>query len=75
MAVRMRIGIQGARELELEVDDADLVRTGVEAALTAGDAVVWLTDAKGNRFGLLTEKLAFLQFDEGSDKAGVGFGL
>ncbi len=34
--VRMRIGIQGARELELEVEDAEAARTAIEEAIDAG---------------------------------------
>jgi hypothetical protein len=72
--VRVRIGVQGARELELEVEDAEAVRSDVEEALAAGVALVWVTDAKGNRFGLVVDKLAFIQVDQGADRGGVGFG-
>ncbi len=34
------------------------------------DALVWVSDTKGNRFGLVTDKLAFVQVDDGSDQAG-----
>ncbi len=35
---------------------------------------VWVSDTKGNRFGLVIDKLAFVQVDDGSDRAGLGFG-
>jgi hypothetical protein len=74
-SVKVRIGLQGARELELEVDDADATRAAIEEAIDGGNALVWVSDAKGNRFGLVTDKLAFVQIDDGSDRTGVGFGL
>lgn len=74
-SVRMRIGLQGARELEFEVEDAEAARTAIEEAIDAGSALVWVSDTKGNRFGLVIDKLAFVQVDDGSDRAGLGFGV
>jgi Protein of unknown function (DUF3107) len=73
-SVRMRIGIQGARELELQVADADATRAAIEEAIDGDSAIVWVTDAKGNRYGLATDKVAFVQIEDGSDRGGVGFG-
>ncbi len=38
-SVRMRIGLQGARELEFEVEDAEASRTAIEEAIDAGSAL------------------------------------
>lgn len=72
--VKVRIGIQGARELELDIDDAEATRTAIEQAVGDGVGVIWLTDSKGIHYGLVTEKLAFVQIDDASDRSGVGFG-
>ncbi|MBA2336529.1 MAG: DUF3107 family protein [Acidimicrobiia bacterium] len=73
--IKVRIGMQGARELEIEVDDAETIRTDVERAITDREDVVWVTDTKGNRFGLVTRKVAFVQIDDAADRTGIGFGL
>ncbi len=74
-SVRIRIGLEGARELELEVEDAEAARTAIEEAIDGGNALVWVSDVKGNRFGLVTDKLAFVQIEDGSDRTGLGFGV
>jgi len=74
-SVKVRIGVQGARELEIEVADPEVIRAELEKAIAGGQGVVWVTDTKGNRFGLVTKKLAFVQIDDGTYRTGIGFGL
>jgi hypothetical protein len=69
---KMRIGVEGARELELEVDDYDVAIAELEKGL-AGDALVWITDTKGGRHGVVTDRLAFVEVDSGESKGSVGF--
>ena len=70
--VKVRIGLEGARELELVVADGDAVAKALEKAIGKG-GLVWVEDAKGDRHGIAVERLAFVEV-EGEDKgAGVGF--
>lgn len=69
----MRIGVEGARELELEVDDFDVAVASLEAGLTDG-SLVWVTDSKGDRHGIVGGRLAFVQIESSNDRS-VGFGL
>ena len=70
---KVRIGFQGARELEIEVDDAGSTGATVEDAVGAGDEMVWLTDARGHRYGIIVEKLAFIEIEGESGRSGIGF--
>ena len=69
----MRIGVEGARELEVEVDDLGAAVKALEKGLNDG-SIVWLTDSKGDRHGVVGGRLAFVQVEESSDRS-VGFGL
>ena len=71
--VTMRIGLQSAREIELEVDDADAVIAAISAAMTAQDPLAWVTDTRETRHGIAVDKLAFIQIDAEEPKM-VGFG-
>lgn len=68
---KMRIGIEGARELEIEVDDLATAAQDLETGLTE-NAIVWITDSKGDRHGIVSARLAFVEIEEASDRS-VGF--
>jgi hypothetical protein len=70
---KVRVGVQSARELELEVEDPDAVKKTIEAAMASGDPVVWLTDTRGHQFGILVDKLVFVEVEYARGKPGVGF--
>ncbi len=70
--VKVRIGVQAARELEFEVEDPAALVADVEAAIAAG-GLLWVTDVKGERHGLVAEKIIFLEVDKGKNGPGVGF--
>ena len=72
-AGKMRIGVEGARELEVEVDDLTAAVTALEKGMT-DDAIVWITDSKGDRHGIVSRRLAFVEVEETSDRS-IGFGL
>ena len=72
-SAKVRIGMTSARELELDVTDADKVATDLEAALSSGDALVWITDSRGHRYGIVTAKLAFVHIELTETRPGVGF--
>ena len=69
--VKVRIGVQSARELELEVTDGDAVVKQLESAK---DWMVWVEDAKGRRYGVVVEKVAFVEVEPDTGRQGVGFG-
>ena len=70
---KMRIGVEGARELELEVDDLDAAVAALEKGLKDGN-LIWITDSKGERHGVVGERLAFVEIESRRDRA-VGFTL
>ena len=70
---KMRIGVEGARELELEVDDLEAAAASLEVGVSDG-SMVWLIDSKGDRHGIVGGRLAFVEI-ESSDDRSVGFGL
>lgn len=71
---KVRIGFQGARELEIEVDDPTSVADTVEDAVGADDGMVWLSDSRGHRYGLVVEKIAFVEIEGDAGRGGIGFG-
>jgi hypothetical protein len=72
--IKVRIGMQMARELEFEVDDAEAMVKSLEKALGNGDALVWIADSKGHRHGIAVSKIAFLEVQGEEHPFGVGFG-
>lgn len=74
-STRLRIGLQGARELEINVDDAHGAREAIEKAIADERPLVWLTDAKRHTFGVIVDKIAFVQVEGEKDGEGLGFGL
>ncbi len=74
--MEVRIGVvYTTRELTVETNDsADTVSEAVESAISDGDSLLWLTDTKGRRVGVPTDKIAYVEV--ASDAAGrkVGFG-
>jgi hypothetical protein len=70
--VKIRIGVQAARELEFEVEDPAALITDLEKAV-AGGGMLWVTDAKGQRHGLVAERIVFLEVDNGQGGSGIGF--
>ena len=71
-AGKMHIGMEGARELELDVEDVDAAVAALEKGVKDG-AIVWLTDSKGDRHGVVGGRLAFVVV-ESSDDRSIGFG-
>ena len=74
-STKVRIAVASARELEFEVDDAQAMIKDLEAGLAAGDEIVWIADAKGDRHGVRVANIAFVEVEGDDRSGGVGFGL
>jgi len=72
-AGKLRIGVEGARELEIEVDDVDIAVATLEEGMAAKGALIWLTDSQAGRHGLVAARVAFVEVERKSDRS-VGFG-
>ena len=72
----VRIGvIYTAKELSVELDGkADEVVASIEDALKGGAPVIWLTDKKGRRVGVPTDKVAYIEVADEDTGHRVGFG-
>jgi hypothetical protein len=72
----VKIGVvYTSKELLVELDSgADELRATIDAALANKDPLVWLTDSKGRRVGVPSDKIAYVEI--GSDDAShkIGFG-
>jgi Protein of unknown function (DUF3107) len=63
------------KELLLELDGAaDEVRAQIDTALANAEPLVWLTDSKGRRVGVPTDKIAYVEIcsDDAAHKVGFG---
>jgi hypothetical protein len=64
-----------ARELDLEVADAEEVVRSFLRAVEQGDKVLWVLDEEGHRHGLVVDKIAYLDVEpEKSTRVGFGNG-
>ena len=73
----VRIGVTYTpKEIEVELgDDADgdKVVKDVEAAISAGKGVLWLTDKRGRRVGVPADKVAYVELGSPAEERRVGF--
>lgn len=74
--MEVKIGVvYSPKELTIEMDGkVDEVTKKVEAAMSAKDPVLWLVDKKGRRFGVPTDKVAYVEIGEEDSTKRVGFG-
>ncbi|HMC04979.1 MAG TPA: DUF3107 domain-containing protein [Actinomycetota bacterium] len=74
--MEVKIGvIYSAKELSVELDGkADEVVATMEGALKGGAPVIWLTDKKGRRVGVPTDKVAYIEVAEEDAAHRIGFG-
>ncbi|HEU5033430.1 MAG TPA: DUF3107 domain-containing protein [Mycobacteriales bacterium] len=73
--MEVRIGVKGApRELVLDSNQsADDIQTAIDAALKNEAPTITLTDEKGRRIVVSTEKFAYVEIAETEGRR-VGFG-
>ena len=75
--MEVRIGVvYTTRELTVETnEEVDAVTQTVERALANGGGnVLWLTDTKGRRIGVPTDKVAYVEIAADAGGRKVGFG-
>jgi DNA-binding MurR/RpiR family transcriptional regulator len=74
--MEVKIGVvYSAKELSVELDGkADEVVAAVEDALKGGAPVIWLTDKKGRRVGIPSDKIAYIEVAEEDATKRIGFG-
>jgi hypothetical protein len=66
--------VYSPKELLIETDEAaDEIIGKVESAVAGKSQVLWLTDTKGRRVGIPTEKLAYVEVGEEHPDRRVGF--
>lgn len=74
--MQVRIGIvQSPKEIDIDLDDSDdgtaLVKQITEAM--AGEGMLWLTDKRGRRIGVATERVAYVEVGADTGDRRVGF--
>jgi hypothetical protein len=63
------------KELSLEVEGtADEFVGTINAAMSDGAPMVWVTDSKGRRVGIPVSRIAYVEIDEDGANKRVGFG-
>jgi len=74
--MEVRIGVvYTARELVLDMDDdSATVSEAIEAAIDGEGPLMWLTDSKGRKVGIPTDKLAYVEVAGDAADRKVGFG-
>ena len=74
--MEVRIGVvYTTRELTIETEEeVDAVTQAVERALAGTGVVLWLTDTKGRRVGVPTDKVAYVEIAADAGGRKVGFG-
>ncbi len=74
----VRIGVtQAPRELSLELaddTDRDALKDQIDAAIAAGDRVLWLTDRRGRQVAVPVDKLAYVEVGPPDGDRRIGFG-
>ncbi|HKA04799.1 MAG TPA: DUF3107 domain-containing protein [Acidimicrobiales bacterium] len=74
----VRIGVtQAPRELTLELaddTDRDSLKEQIDAAIAAGDRVLWLTDRRGRQVAVPIDKLAYIEVGPPDGDRRIGFG-
>ncbi|HEX4902450.1 MAG TPA: DUF3107 domain-containing protein [Acidimicrobiales bacterium] len=74
----VRIGVTyTAKEIDVELaddTDADKLQGDVDAAISGDAPVFWITDRKGRRVGVPTEKIAYVEIGSPEAARRIGFG-
>ncbi len=74
--MQVRIGVvYSPREIEVELgdDDGEAVANDITKTLSEGAGILWLTDRRGRRYGIPTDKLSYVEIGAASAEHRVGF--
>lgn len=63
------------KEIEVDMSDGegDAVADDIAKAVTEGTGMLWLTDRRGRRVGVPTDKLSWVEIGADSEERRVGF--
>ncbi|HMS25532.1 MAG TPA: DUF3107 domain-containing protein [Acidimicrobiia bacterium] len=77
MSIEVKIGVsQHPHELDFEMEGTpDELISLVDEAVGAEKPMIWVTDSKGNRVGVPSAKIAFVEVRSVDDVKRVGFGV
>ena len=74
----VRIGVTyTAKEIDIDLGpdaDGDAVKADVDSALSGETSVLWLTDRRGRRVGIPTDKIAYVEIGSPEAERRIGFG-
>ena len=74
----VRIGvIYTGKELEVELpddSDRDALTKQIDAAVSGDSPVLWLTDRRGKKVGVPSERIAYVEVGRSASDRKVGFG-
>ena len=74
--MQVRIGvIYSPKEIEVDVEDegSDELAQHIEKTIADGDAVLWLTDRRGRRVGVVADKVSYIEIGSETGDRRVGF--
>ena len=75
--MEIRIGvIQSPREIEIDMGDevdSDKLIDDIQEAMGSDTTMLWFTDRRGKRIGVVTERLAYVEVGSSGDQRRVGF--
>jgi hypothetical protein len=63
-----------AREIDVEVDDAEALVDAFMEAIGGGEKVLWVTDQEGRRHGLVVDRIVYVDVEADKAHHGIGFG-
>lgn len=73
--MRVKFGMADtAREIDVEVDDAEALVNAFTAAIDGGEKVLWVTDQEGRRHGLVVGRIVYVDVEADKARHGIGFG-
>lgn len=74
----LRIGLaESPRELTIELpDDAspEDVKAQIEAAVSGGDDMAWVTDKRGRQYGFKGSRVTYAEVSSATNEPRIGFG-
>ncbi len=74
--MQVRIGvIYSPKEIEVDVEDegSDELAQHIEKTLADGASVLWLTDRRGRRVGVVADKVSYIEIGSETGDRRVGF--